>query len=251
MQAAPVALRVENLKAGRFYRKRPEKETKKPILKDWLSLAISILAFSVSAFTAYYNVVRQVEDLSVLISSVPDIRMVNPNQMSFAGGLSLAFVNLGNRPIAVLNAGVWLRPKGADKSCTAGGAETLEFKTAFEPGVVKPGEILLKDATPRYKPNEKQILFDSIKKKVGKEELVEFQICAEIAFSPPSTAGVTRYVDLGDYGSAIAQTYMSSERLVDLKVPFSLIHKSNRLFGSLNASLFDESLDYSTVNAGK
>jgi hypothetical protein len=68
-------------------------------IKDWVVLALSFLAFSVSAGTAYLSVVRQEDNLSLIVRGTPlvDKDDANDLQVHF-DNVSLIFHQLWNAP---------------------------------------------------------------------------------------------------------------------------------------------------------
>jgi hypothetical protein len=70
--------------------------------KDWASLTFSLLALTISAGSAYFSIIRQVDDLRVLIDGVLIVRPEKgTGNITIETDQSLNFANLGNRPIAV------------------------------------------------------------------------------------------------------------------------------------------------------
>jgi hypothetical protein len=71
--------------------------------KDWITLTISLLAFFISGLSVYWNIIRQVDDLRLLIygGTYTDIDPVSKKLQIHSGNISLMFINLGNRPVAV------------------------------------------------------------------------------------------------------------------------------------------------------
>jgi hypothetical protein len=43
--------------------------------KDWFTVVLSLLAFIIAALSAYWNIIRQVDDVRILIGSIPSIRV--------------------------------------------------------------------------------------------------------------------------------------------------------------------------------
>jgi hypothetical protein len=112
-----------------------------------IPIAISVLALIVSVGSAYFNIIRELEDLRVVIDGPfsiesEDLRRVVVTQPH----LTLTFANLGNRSIAVRA----IRLRIA--RCTGHGCQdpiqwTTLGETRFdvEPFVTEPGKIIVKE----------------------------------------------------------------------------------------------------------
>jgi len=113
--------------------------------KDWATLTLSILALAVSGFTAYFNLLRQVDDLRVTITAdlgeyIKDDELV----VTSATGLLLFFANLGTRQAGIESVTVnvsLLDEKHKDLYCRF--SEPL----SIEPVVLKAGEIAVVKGT--------------------------------------------------------------------------------------------------------
>jgi hypothetical protein len=70
-------------------------------LKDMITVSLSVLAVGLSVSTFYLNVLREVDDIGVLIE--PPAVDQTKNDFRLKGGLGLNFVNAGNRSAIVAN----------------------------------------------------------------------------------------------------------------------------------------------------
>jgi hypothetical protein len=117
-------------------------DAKKPFLgmsgKDWITVPLSVAAFSISAWTTYVNVIQQSDDIRLVaprqVSIVADAMMQRFTVDSKPG--ALAFINSGHRPAVIKGASVWFTddPKG---DCRKGGWVAAKFPLSFEPVVLK------------------------------------------------------------------------------------------------------------------
>jgi hypothetical protein len=110
--------------------------------KEWLSITLSILAFVISAWSAYWNIIRQVDDVRVVIEGIPLIQ-IDPAKATIRviANQRMSFTNLGNRPAAVTSISLSISQPNENSTqevCT-GTAVTEPFDV--EPLVVKAGEI--------------------------------------------------------------------------------------------------------------
>jgi hypothetical protein len=68
--------------------------------KDWTTLIFSVLALVISAASAYWNIIRQVDDVRVMIEGSPSIGVSGGKIISHFGP-PMTFINLGNRSAAI------------------------------------------------------------------------------------------------------------------------------------------------------
>jgi hypothetical protein len=118
-----------------------DKIRSRSLLRDWLSLVIAVLALCVSGGTAYFNVVRQRDDLRVVISSYPVVLFVSKQLFLFDLPLKLAFINSGNRTAAIMSINWAFDKQESAGTCVNG--RSVDYEVA--PFVIKPGEIVLKE----------------------------------------------------------------------------------------------------------
>ncbi|MGC2775497.1 MAG: hypothetical protein WA418_07645 [Bradyrhizobium sp.] len=93
---------------------KPPRERVK--VKEWLLFLISASALALSALTAYYNVVRQKEELRVYFGNrVPLITRASDGNLLVDGRIDVAFMNTGTRPILIssMNLEIYDVPQGS------------------------------------------------------------------------------------------------------------------------------------------
>src|ERR1700730_6611317 len=100
-------------------RKEPALEHKAPrdsgwTIKDYVTLTLSILAFVVSGGSAYFNILRVEENVSVAVDfRVFAVRDQENLSVSSTQETPIVFVNSGNKPVAVMSASfVYFQTKG-------------------------------------------------------------------------------------------------------------------------------------------
>ena len=72
--------------------------------KDWASLMIAVLALAISATTAYFNLLRDRDDVRVAFGFGPTIFYnKTAEKLHLADPTTLTFINSGNRAAAIAN----------------------------------------------------------------------------------------------------------------------------------------------------
>jgi hypothetical protein len=89
------------LKAGRQSKLPNVPDRTGMAAKDWTTLAISLLAFIISTISAYWTIIRQVDDVRVMILGHPELTLTDSGIKVGVGNMRLGFVNLGNRPASI------------------------------------------------------------------------------------------------------------------------------------------------------
>jgi hypothetical protein len=114
--------------------------------KDWITITLSSLALVISASSAYYNILRQQDDLRVVIGEAPGIFYdTNARNIAIIGGQGLTFINSGNRAAAIMNVSLVIAtPLKDENSPKCSTTSTYELRYLFEPFVMKPGELTVK-----------------------------------------------------------------------------------------------------------
>jgi hypothetical protein len=80
----------------------PYKKPNAFAVKDWIATAIALLALSVSATTAYFNVIRTTDDLSVVATNVPELEVLPTNVILLRPlEVTVVLINSGNRRAAI------------------------------------------------------------------------------------------------------------------------------------------------------
>ena len=76
------------------------RESRVLMLKDFVSMAVAAIAFVISVITAYFSTIRLVDDVRVIVVHSPNLVFVG-GPIGISGSLGLAFVNAGNRAVAI------------------------------------------------------------------------------------------------------------------------------------------------------
>src|SRR5215212_6888961 len=71
--------------------------------KDVITITLSLSAFVLSAMTAYFNVIRRVDDVRVIVSGDPRVTFNGENlEAGLPRKYTLIFFNTGSRPAVIL-----------------------------------------------------------------------------------------------------------------------------------------------------
>src|SRR6266851_2092807 len=112
-----------------------------------ISIVISVLALIVSVGSAYFSIIRELEDLRVVIDGPFSIKSEDLRKVVVVQPhLTLTFANLGNRSIAVR--AIRLRiARYTGRGCKDPIQWTTLGETRFdvEPFVTEPGKIIVKE----------------------------------------------------------------------------------------------------------
>jgi hypothetical protein len=192
--------------------------------KDYVTLTLSILAFIVSAGTAYFNILRVEENVSVAV----DFRvfaLIRPGGADFPSdqhNLSVSsveetpivFVNSGNKSVAVLSASfIYIQTKEGDpRKCRLErgpgiDAQTL-FKTDLDPLVLGPNDVIVKHvkitAAPGYQSDnirrigEHGFVFPVSDENRTKSKF-QMQVCLGVELTTPSVSNHYSEVPIFEY----------------------------------------------------
>jgi hypothetical protein len=72
------------------------------VVKDWAAITIALLALSVSAATAYFNVIRTTDDLSMVATNIPELKVNSVGMLELStSDVSVILINSGNRRAAI------------------------------------------------------------------------------------------------------------------------------------------------------
>jgi len=133
--------------------------------KDWIAVSISFLALVVASGSAYYSVIRQVDEISVVFESTPFFNVSSGPQerLEIIRGLAIVFINAGTRPAAVVSVKMHFNEAASTESlesslgwCGRGRADQYkEVPLVFEPFVIKEKEIVRKSFTVDAKKKDK------------------------------------------------------------------------------------------------
>lgn len=216
-----------------------DSETKKEglKLKDVVSLVLSTLAFAVSGGTAYYNIIRETDDLRVVISSTPSYRIDEGLKRAAAfGDLSMVFINSGNRAAAIVRVVLEVgQPGGGLGEC--GGSYT-SIVVDLEPFVVKEKEIVTKWMTLKtksegfgYKLETDGAISFPLTEENLKRDTLDFDTCLNFFAATPSNAEVTTrlFVKGLRYAKAEGADLRGGTDVVVSK-PRTIVHERGSIF---------------------
>jgi hypothetical protein len=113
-------------------------------IKDWITLTLSILAFLVSAGTAYFNLVRREDNVSVVASSEPfAVRMDKERLVVKSHGQTrISFINSGTRPAVILQVMLLYTQRRLTGRDECEFDQSIWLMTDLEPVVVKQNEVV-------------------------------------------------------------------------------------------------------------
>jgi hypothetical protein len=238
-------MRNEMLRAQ--YEKR-KAEARAPVVKSWASIT-SLLAFVFSTISVLFNifiVLRETEDLAMVVSDVPWAEVVAPDQFSISADdkTTIVFMNSGTRSMTVL--GIEFR---ADQyasppktHCTQSDAVDFAFlATSFEPTIVKGSDIVKSDmrvsrvvrANDIYKPTNKDgenVFQIPLSEKLKGNDMGRIQICLTAQYATSSRIGDSKTFLVGE-SRATADGSSDKELVlnkVDL-VPKSLVPRTTTI----------------------
>jgi hypothetical protein len=159
-------------------------------LKDKFSMSLSVLALLVSFLTAYFNLVRQYDDVRIVINLDPQNtvldRFTYPSGDILNHPRRLTFINSGNRSVAITSVRIsvlFATDLEAATECTfAYGGEVSFYYYEFEPFTLKANDIAVPKMEPRYR-NRSNIYGEKIEETEGtRRNLVS---CLLIGFITP------------------------------------------------------------------
>ena len=121
--------------------------------KDVFTIVVSAAALLISAFTAYFGIIRQSDDLSVVIRGFPIAFRSAPERFFFAQTDStLSFINLGTRPAVVLGVRTYFieQKQTHNEDCVIDDAQAYHiYTTDLKPTVVKSNDVVTASVTIR------------------------------------------------------------------------------------------------------
>jgi hypothetical protein len=162
--------------------------------KDAVTLTISIFALIISALSAYWTIIRQVDDLRVVISGAPKAIYKDDHTIEFwiTNG-NLTFTNLGNRSAAVVSALLNIKLPGSNgDKCTEGGNSWLLDVSAV---VIKAGDISVQ-STRLAKGNDNPILYP-VEFRTG--ENVNIETCMIFNVITPDNTAIEKKVLIREF----------------------------------------------------
>jgi hypothetical protein len=168
--------------------------------KDHVSILMSTLALLISACTFYFNIIREKDDLRVVIEAAPDFE-IDYEKLAFGIQVPtyLTFINSGNRPAAVLDVKLFLdqSPKAElhQESCeTEKGSATI-LASSFKPTIIKPSEITSVEVTFGHRrENPDDPIADPIPIEIesAKKKQINALICLRYTISTPDLVAEDR-----------------------------------------------------------
>ena len=209
---------------------------------------VATVSFVISAFTFYTSSLQQVDELSVIVgrngsfSYSGATEQNSPVVISVLAGDGLVFINGGNRPISVLDFKLIVRSSGSEESdnetsnaCFFSAPINL-LQTAFDPIVVKAGEILTK----RLQFKNAEAVADSIvvPEHVMQGKAEALTSCAMIGFATPDSGYKLKFLSLdkafktGGLPLGEIMRFLEKERS-----PLAIVRRSRTTVGWLNKAI--------------
>jgi hypothetical protein len=206
--------------------------------KDVVTITLSALALSVSVLALFYNVIRQVDRLTVEMPS-PAIAVRHSEDGLYVpiGDNEIVFINSGTRPVAVLSVSVrFVQNMSSSTACAE--RKGPVFGTNFEPTVLKERDIVIRKIRISHVVTAKP----EVKKSMDPFEMYQFDIdepnrklerftvdvCLQVQVSTISTSGygnasVWRYLIKKDGVEIITGDYRAGPRI--------LVNERGTIFG--------------------
>jgi hypothetical protein len=117
-------------------------------IKDWVAITLSALAFCLSAATAYFNILRQEDNVSVTFGDVPSIIISDTKDqlLIFDDHVDLIVINSGNRGVAISGLAMFVMQHDQSTKCkdVTSGNGGAWFTYDMEPFVVKANDLASK-----------------------------------------------------------------------------------------------------------
>jgi|SRR5579862_2804659 len=180
---------------------QPETEFKRSWLepKDYVTVTLSSLAIIVSVLTAYFNILRTAESVSLISDNEQLAMILDENTLVIPSDIDgqIALINSGTRAVVISSVVVfYLQPvKMTAPECLING---VNIRTDFESTVLKPNDVLVKkmklekaavfvQGDVEAKRNaDGNFTFPIADHNKGKKDII-MDVCLEIAMSTPST----------------------------------------------------------------
>jgi hypothetical protein len=225
----------------------PPRSKRSFAIKDWITVAISTLALSISAITAYVSVLRQTERLSVVAQNVPRSQREDREQMSIGidGFFDVSLINSGDRTIAVLSVELIVLQIDESKNESCGefafkGPDPM--KTSFTPIMLKGNEVATERIKITFVPYVQEGPFKNSDKRQAfpvrefNYEKQEFPVdaCLRVRFVTPSAGLREETVSVVKYSiSYKGSMYGGGGRPGPVNMPQVLIDKASTIFETL------------------
>jgi hypothetical protein len=100
--------------------------------REWVTIFVSLTALALSLMTAYFGVVRQVEELRIFTANtIPMVKWLDNGRLQLDGPLDLAFLNTGTRPVVILAAYLFLVTDQDDEMSKAEPCDANAFRGGY------------------------------------------------------------------------------------------------------------------------
>jgi hypothetical protein len=124
-------------------RKKKEAPKQKWTARDFVSLTVSVIALIISGGSVYFTLLRQIDDVSMVVGGMPMADWVDGKALSIeANEFNVTFMNTGTRSVVVNWLAVdYAQPIYDDEGCAR---HATSFTTDLQPLVIKEKEIVVK-----------------------------------------------------------------------------------------------------------
>jgi hypothetical protein len=160
-------------------------------LKDIVTVILSVIGVALTATAAYFTLIRQTENIGLVVQSIPVGRKFEPTGISFVSrdGM-LVFNNSGTRQATILGGELFFaKPGEYGLTCVRGVLWAPIYELAFEPITLKPGEASARPTKIKKALGDNKLVADG-------ETLLKFpftlgekqtaELCVHIELSTPS-----------------------------------------------------------------
>jgi hypothetical protein len=199
--------------------------------KEWAGVVgtvTGVLALLISGLNAYYNIIRQKDELRVANDGRLFASTNADGVLEITGRHSLTFINSGNRAAAVTSIKLLVSELDNfdDKeapNCLAGRGVYLDYE--IEPFAVKPGEIFVKSLDVKGEAATFKIIF-------GTERKYLLMTCLEFSVaSPDEFRGLLRPLTIEEFGKpkgkrTLGEGFGDSKITLGLSRPEILMQRS-------------------------
>jgi hypothetical protein len=194
--------------------------------KDWVALSFSALALTISAGSAYFSIVWQTDNVSLVFQSPPIISMFSENlYIEKPVGYPMVLINSGNRAVAIswITFLVFQHKKQLAEQCQGDEGEiATAFQTDFEPMVLKEKEVAIKTLRVTRAEIEKSAIEETdingeaflrfpVKKELKGSDYLPVEVCLEVSVSTPSLAYHSTKIQVGTLGVTSGGVYLDDK----------------------------------------
>jgi hypothetical protein len=212
--------------------------------KDVITITLSLSAFVLSAMTAYFNVIRRVDDVRVIVSGDPRMTFYGENlEAGLPRKYALIFFNTGSRSAVILDHSfvfAQLLPQPLPDSKPSGskcGQNANTFDSNLKPFVIKEKEVIVKDIIiggrgdfNRRTEQELEGMGLVIKVTDVGQFSYDFRVCLVFGATTPSTAHHTREIQVSH--NVLSKRPMDYEVLnpISIKRPVKIVDEGGTIF---------------------